>query len=90
MLAYKNHLQFSKNFLTTKQYWFQASFFNGLRFSSKSFSFISFRISGQINIPAFSFASDFAENFSVQLPETTTILIYCLDEIFEQTQFDMH
>ena len=52
MLAYGDDLQFPKKFLTTKQNWFQASFSNGLRFSSKSLSFISFRISGPINIPA--------------------------------------
>ena len=62
MLAYEDGLQFFEKFLTTKQNWFQASFSNGLRFFSKIYSFISFRISGAIYIPAFSFASYLAKN----------------------------
>ena len=56
--GYEDELQFPEKFLTTKQNWFQASFSNGLRFSSWSLSFISFQISGPINIPAFRFAAD--------------------------------
>ena len=63
MPAYEDDLQMPKKFLTNKLNWFQASISNGLRFSSKSLSFISFRISGPISIPAFSFALDLAENF---------------------------